>query len=71
MLTEQDIKKADAVARRMYEQYKTFQYTAFERATDYAFSYSLDSWGRAYWLAVHDKLMELHNQRMKERRETT
>lgn len=70
MLTEQDIKRADEVAKHMYEKYKMFQYTAFERATDHAFSYPFDSFGRAYWLAVHDNLIELHIQRMKERRET-
>jgi hypothetical protein len=67
MLTEKDIKSADATARNMYERYRCFQYTAFERATDRAFSYPFDSFGRAYWLAVHDALMVLDNEAKKRR----
>lgn len=70
MLTEKDIKKADATARDMRKKYATSTYTASERAADHAFSYDFGSWGRAYWLAVSDKLTELHNEDRKKQRAT-
>lgn len=71
MLTEQDIKIAKVVAKDMYEKYKMFQYTATERASDHAFLYPSDSWGRAYWLAVNDALMVLHDEAKKKREAVT
>lgn len=71
MLTEQDIEKADIIAKHMYEKYKMFQYTASERASDHAFLYPSDSWGRAFWLAVNDALMVLHDEAKKKRKADT
>ena len=51
-----------AVAARMVELYRSSSYSAYERATDHAFSYDRGTPGFRYWLAVADEIKKLARQ---------